>query len=72
LNREQIAGPNRWKHARSPSFELKGAVAAKHLGRKTKLMILAGFQHVWHGWQQLRTMPVEMATGLGGLDFAAG
>ena len=52
LNREQIARPHRGKHARSPCLQLNGAAAAKHLGRKTKLGILASFQRGWHRWQQ--------------------
>src|SRR5271169_5020969 len=52
LNGEQIARPQRGKHARSPYLQANGAVAAKNLGRKTKFSILASFQHGCHGWQQ--------------------
>ena len=51
LNCEQIAGPQRGKHARSPRLELNSPVASEHLSRKIKLRILAIFQwlRVWHG-----------------------
>ena len=52
LNREQIAWPYRGKHAHSPCFQANGAAAAKNLGGKTKLVILASFQCVGHGRPQ--------------------
>jgi hypothetical protein len=45
FNGEQVPRPHRGKHARSPCLELNRAVGAKHLGRKTKLRILASFEH---------------------------
>jgi hypothetical protein len=54
LNRDKIAWPDRGKHARSPRFEVKGAVAAKQFGRKTKFRLTRSFQHVWHGYQQTK------------------
>jgi hypothetical protein len=45
FNGEQIPRPYRGKHARSPCPELNRALGAKHLGRKTKLRVLASFEH---------------------------
>ena len=56
LNRQQIARPQRGKHARSPCLYSDDTVAAKQFGRKIKLEILARVRRawlsVWHRWLQ--------------------
>src|ERR1700722_19605495 len=49
LNRQQIARPHGWKHARSPCLKVNGAAAAKNLGRKTKFKILRSFRRGCNG-----------------------
>src|SRR5271155_3719614 len=52
LNGEQIAWPNRGKHAHSPRLQENRAMAPQLLGCKTKPRVLANFLRGWDGRRQ--------------------
>jgi hypothetical protein len=69
LYAENVAGPDRWKHAGSHCLQAYRATGVEHFGGKLPLMTLVCLCHNWHSLE-LRTLSIEAALKLGGTDFA--